>query len=224
MPRQDGRIEQGQSLKSAISARAWNRAQDAADIVLGQRYGTQADAFTVATLPSVRVRLAERGWFGQVRTPASTYQPTGLMASPSVPVSNSTLSTLSDNEKKLFPRTWFPTAVAGVSQSISLGIKQDVFVCVGNDDNEYTMAGYAITRIRVFNYLHRCARLPQEFPGQTQPQAAAVSGCLDSAFFGPATVVGYFQQNVNGTYAYGHDEEVRLTYPNYEFRWALIKI
>jgi hypothetical protein len=39
MPRQDGRIEQGQSLKSAISARAWNRAQDAADIVLGQRYG-----------------------------------------------------------------------------------------------------------------------------------------------------------------------------------------
>jgi hypothetical protein len=42
MPRQDGRIEQGQSLRSAISARAWNRAQDAADIVLGQRYGTMA--------------------------------------------------------------------------------------------------------------------------------------------------------------------------------------
>lgn len=35
MPRKDGRIEKGQSLKSAISARAWNRAQDAADRVLG---------------------------------------------------------------------------------------------------------------------------------------------------------------------------------------------
>ena len=221
MARADGRIEPGQSLKSAISARAWNRAQDAADIVLDSRYGTRADAFNVATLPSVRVRLAEKGWFGQVRIPARPYQPTGIMASPSVPVSNSTLSTLSDDEKKLFSRTWFPTGTSGTYSSISLGIKQDLFVCVGNDSNEYTMAGYAITRIRVFNYLHRCARLPQEFPGQTSPQTAEVNGCLDSSFFGPATVVGYFQQNVNGT---GHDEAVRLTYPNYEFRWALIKI
>jgi hypothetical protein len=37
MPRTDGRIEKGQSLRSAISARAWNRAQDAADVVLGER-------------------------------------------------------------------------------------------------------------------------------------------------------------------------------------------
>lgn len=35
MPRTDGRIEKGQSLRSAISARAWNRAQEAADVVLG---------------------------------------------------------------------------------------------------------------------------------------------------------------------------------------------
>jgi len=32
--RSDGRVEPGQSLKTAFSARAWNRAQDAADIVL----------------------------------------------------------------------------------------------------------------------------------------------------------------------------------------------
>jgi hypothetical protein len=51
MPRQDGRIEQGQSLKSAISARAWNRAQDAADIVLGQRYGVQANAAQLIRAP-----------------------------------------------------------------------------------------------------------------------------------------------------------------------------
>ena len=35
MARPDGRIEKGQRLGSAISARAWNRAQDAADVVLG---------------------------------------------------------------------------------------------------------------------------------------------------------------------------------------------
>jgi hypothetical protein len=39
MAKPDGRIEKGQRLSTAISARAWNRAQDAADIVLGVRPG-----------------------------------------------------------------------------------------------------------------------------------------------------------------------------------------
>jgi hypothetical protein len=42
MPRSDGRLETGQKLNRSISARAWNRAQEAADLVLGQR-----DSFTV---------------------------------------------------------------------------------------------------------------------------------------------------------------------------------
>lgn len=37
MARADGRVQPGQRLTSAFSARAWNRAQDAADIVLGDR-------------------------------------------------------------------------------------------------------------------------------------------------------------------------------------------
>ena len=40
MPRPDGRIEPGQPIRGAISARAWNRAQDAADLVLGAHAGT----------------------------------------------------------------------------------------------------------------------------------------------------------------------------------------
>jgi len=40
MPRPDGRLEPGQPLRGAISARAWNRAQDAADLVLGAHAGT----------------------------------------------------------------------------------------------------------------------------------------------------------------------------------------
>jgi hypothetical protein len=43
MARPDGRIEKGQRLGAAISARAWNRAQDAADIVLGNRPSINAD-------------------------------------------------------------------------------------------------------------------------------------------------------------------------------------
>ena len=44
MPRPDGRIEPGQPLRGAISARAWNRAQDAADLVLGAHPGTEGGA------------------------------------------------------------------------------------------------------------------------------------------------------------------------------------
>lgn len=40
MSRPDGRLEPGQPLRGAISARAWNRAQDAADLVLGANPGT----------------------------------------------------------------------------------------------------------------------------------------------------------------------------------------
>lgn len=42
MPRPDGRIEPGQPIRDAISARAWNRAQDAADLVLGEQGGVTA--------------------------------------------------------------------------------------------------------------------------------------------------------------------------------------
>lgn len=47
MSRPDGRIERGQKIASAISARAWNRAQDAADIVLGVTPGAMAGDATL---------------------------------------------------------------------------------------------------------------------------------------------------------------------------------
>ena len=43
MARTDGRIEPGQKLSTAISARAWNRAQQAADVVLGAGTGATGD-------------------------------------------------------------------------------------------------------------------------------------------------------------------------------------
>lgn len=52
MPRADGRIEPGQKLTSAISARAWNRAQQAADIVLGANPSVSADGFVGQVAPN----------------------------------------------------------------------------------------------------------------------------------------------------------------------------
>lgn len=46
MARPDGRIEPGQRLATAISARAWNRAQQAADVVLGAGTGATGDGST----------------------------------------------------------------------------------------------------------------------------------------------------------------------------------
>ena len=51
MARNDGRIEKGQPLRTAISARAWNRAQEAADRVLGAQPGTAGDGASVTSAP-----------------------------------------------------------------------------------------------------------------------------------------------------------------------------
>lgn len=51
MAKPDGRIEKGQRIASAISARAWNRAQDAADIVLGVRPGVTAGESATSSAP-----------------------------------------------------------------------------------------------------------------------------------------------------------------------------
>jgi hypothetical protein len=51
MPRPDGRIEPGQPLRGAISAKAWNRAQDAADLVLGAGTGIEAGGGSMGNKP-----------------------------------------------------------------------------------------------------------------------------------------------------------------------------
>jgi len=51
MSRPDGRLEPGQPLRGAISARAWNRAQDAADLVLGAGTGVEAGVGSTALKP-----------------------------------------------------------------------------------------------------------------------------------------------------------------------------
>jgi len=63
MPRQDGRIEPGQPLDGAISARAWNRAMDATDIVMGDNIGAVRGQRTVFGIQRVMVRIRSTSTF-----------------------------------------------------------------------------------------------------------------------------------------------------------------
>jgi hypothetical protein len=216
MARNDGRIEPGQKLAGAISARAWNRAQDAADRVLGAGTVFGAGALNSSYLPSVRVTLRDRGWFGQCRFAKSNTSGRGLATTGSP--TNQTLGSLPDEQKNIINLVFPSTYVSG---SGDVQEHTGLFVCVGNDSNEYAMSGFAITRVRVMNYYHRYARSPVAFVGQTQEQADSVAGSLDSAFWGPAKIVGYCTGNSAQA---AHDlSNTNLQYPNYEFRWALIQ-
>lgn len=61
MARSDGRITPGEPLGTAISARAWNRAQDAADIVLGQRRGFASEGMSKLVAPYTWVYAKNTG-------------------------------------------------------------------------------------------------------------------------------------------------------------------
>lgn len=51
MARADGRVQPGQRVDTAFSARAWNRAQDAADIVLAAQRGVEAGGWGPSVAP-----------------------------------------------------------------------------------------------------------------------------------------------------------------------------
>lgn len=221
MARNDGRVEKGQSIRSAFSAKAWNRAQDAADIVLGGRPSITAGPVSTVRLPCLAARFPEKGFFGEVRIVGEGFSSPPNM-SPAVPASTSTASSFSDNEKRFLSLISVPT------QQSTAGAGRDeapFIVCISNDDNLYAVSGMAITRVRVFNYRHRYARLPQLFDGQTSQQLAEASGCMDSSFFGPAKVIGYarFDDSSFVDLQFRHyNRTPQLVWPNYELRWALI--
>lgn len=80
MGRPDGRIEKGQRLNTAISARAWNRAQDAADHVLGVRPGFEADGIRGPSAPYTTVlckALAAVNRWGVLEITGIEISPTG---------------------------------------------------------------------------------------------------------------------------------------------------
>jgi hypothetical protein len=176
------------------------------------------------TLPSVRVKLAAKGWFGQCRFAVNDVffglsPGSGLF--PQTPASNDSLGSFSDTEKRMLQHTLPYTAPSASTLEVSPTSRtatSGLFVCVGNESNLYAMSGLAFTRVRVFNYLHRFARNPQPVPGQTQEISNATIGCLDSSFWGVARIVGYWSSS-----GASHFNGPGLSYPNFEYRWALIQ-
>lgn len=233
MAKPDGRIEKGQRLSTAISARAWNRAQDAADIVLGARPGVTGDAQSTARLPCVTARFPETGYFGEVRMIQSTQLASVNFIeaqSPSVPATLQSAQNFSDLQKRLLNITTGSTTRTSSSySSLADGGSRyghsPLAICIFNNDNLYAISGLAITRVRVFNYYHRHARLPRPFDGQTQNDINNVEGCLDSAFYGPAKIVGYYGEiNLAGRFRHISLQATPLVYPNHKFFWALVSI
>jgi hypothetical protein len=81
MARADGRIEPRQKLSTAISARAWNRAQDAADIVLGERARFGADSTAIEKASNIVLIRNDSGsdvpWLGVLGIASVAINPVG---------------------------------------------------------------------------------------------------------------------------------------------------
>jgi hypothetical protein len=220
MAKPDGRIEKGQRLSTAISARAWNRAQDAADIVLGARPGVQAGDLSQIRLPCQKAILSDKGFFGEVRILGNLFiNNPPINIAPTVPASINSAGAFSFDEAVLL------NVFSSETQECGAGVDADraFAICISNDENRYALSGLAITRVRVFNYYHRYARLPQAYSEMNASDYDNVIGCLDSCFYGPAQIIGYYTNRQLSLRFNHYSKNPPLTWPNHEFRWALVK-
>jgi hypothetical protein len=219
MARPDGRIEKGQRLSSAISARAWNRAQEAADRVLGAGTGVEAGGQTIRSLPSLRTQIGVSGFYGQAVSPGVGVGGT-LLSSTAMPPTATSMQSFSAIEK-VFPQF---NRVRGIPGNTSVDDENKFFICCGNNEDLWVWSGYAITRVRVYNYFHR-------FAFKEAGVSSGYEHCLSSSFYGPARVLGYFKNNISTTGAAGDfvgsgeltfTTTAQLVHPNSEMRWALV--
>lgn len=188
MARPDGRIEKGQRLSSAISARAWNRAQEAADLVLGVTPGVEA-----VTAPSrqrqftfpVRISGGTSFTFAVVGTNISVAV-TGLSAAAqSSPYSASPVAT--DQSFPSWSWAWMHTD--GVRAQGAWGICESLVPSGGVADCVFSGLTYA--RVKMRNTGHRFA-----VPSQRRENTPATDGCLESSECqcdGAAAILGYGQ-------------------------------
>lgn len=152
MARGDGRIEPGQRLTSAISARAWNRAQQAADIVLGSNPAAIAGSSqTLGPAPNVVMIRNDSGHPVPV---------CGVLAIDGVviPPSSATIATSSGNAatKEFFRRPVFigksPTSATVGSVAIAL---EPVSV---NGIGQFAIGGVFPCKVKMQSPVHRYAR------------------------------------------------------------------
>lgn len=234
--RRDGRVEPGQKITRAFSARAWNRAQDAADLVLGERPRFGAGPNQPFGLPQIKCKLSRSGYYGEVATLALNEVPLDQAAGePTMPADKDSMADFSAAEK-LVVRPILPE-IQAVSTAENPFAPQftPLFICAGNDVNDWVVSGFAVTRVRVFSYRHRYARMPGKIIDGNDPdetyESDSYEGFLDSGFWGPVYVVGYLvEPSVSegedaGPPQFKHFEDEReneMQFPDHEFRWALV--
>jgi len=216
MARPDGRIEKGQRLSSAISARAWNRAQEAADRVLGAQVAAIAEATRTHEFPGVRAVFFPDGNVNRLGRVFVLRNANTISAA--FTATDGSITTAPAWEKSLAQAKDRPLYVDRVSPA-GLSETQAESFCVNVDnENTFVVSGVAIALVRVFNELHRCARLPRQHPNVDNQG----SGYLDSAFYGPAKVLGYWVED-GQSQRFALKTTNALVYPANQLRWALIQ-
>ena len=179
MPRPDGRIEPGQPLRGAISARAWNRAQDAADIVLGAYAGTEGGVPGSPVLTPYT--WCYGGLFSGLGGFIPAYYPVAITGMQIVPTSD-----INDSATTSF-RT-MPVLTLGKVQSNYEGAQTEpttlswgvsVEPIVGGGVHKVAVAGVVPCRIDIINDKHTCV----------QPFSTGSRNVLRSAMIGGGQIV-----------------------------------
>lgn len=211
--------------KLSISSRAWNRLLD----TTARPNLPRGQGFAVPAPPSVRGAMrwsgtygttSERAVFGQVWTFGDDIAqefPEDTPVEATLPAEDPWEP--SDAEKRLLTY-WAPAGTPVLADPFRETTTVPFAICVDPRRMEFVFAGLAWARVRVFAASHQFARLPGRINDTTQESSDA-RGCLDSAFFGPARIVGYL---VDGP----HPPRIMRTIPPIESPdfvcyWALVK-
>lgn len=186
MARPDGRIEKGQRLSSAISARAWNRAQEAADRVLGAGTGLEVGSS----------QLLQRQFRFPVRISAGTNFTYAVVGTEiSVAVTGLSSAALSEPyaQSPVAPGQAFPEWAWAWTHSSENRAQGAWGVCESavsaGGVAECVFAGFTYARVQLRNSGHRFA-----VPSQVRENQPAISGCLESTECqcdGAAVILGY---------------------------------
>ena len=201
MARNDGRVEKGQSIRSAFSAKAWNRAQDAADIVLGVQPGIEAgSAIPYSKTLRAPVLLSSGTTFPFSVVDISIANLAGINPSSLVPPfaelphnPGKGLAEYLIGEQHNQESNQYPANIFAICESIA----------PANTAPPCVIRGVTYARIRVRSRLHRFA-VPS-IPRQDEPWTSSRNGTLDSTDCecdGAAKIVGYGTQSltVNNIY------------------------
>jgi len=189
MAKPDGRIEKGQRLSTAISARAWNRAQDAADIVLGVRPGVEADGqaysqpyiATMVQIPAATANYPHAGVAIQLTDSRPTW--------PSV--------------SGVWPKTAVSTAIDFLKGNIAiprelLGLnRQDTVypfpfavsvepIAIGQTVVRCAVAGVVVAGVRVISSQHRFVSLPTR---RSDEAISELTGRLETSDTGKSVLI-----------------------------------